>query len=198
VASEEDLLAAVGYGTIAPGAVLHKLQPAELQPKGLVVGGRRADESRLKVTAGGVDNVLFRRSRCCLPIPGDEVLGYVTRGRGMALHRNECPNVKQYALREPERLVPVEYSGGDSQVYSVNLTIETLDRTGLLADIGSIFGELRTNITAVRTQSHRDGTASLSVSVEVKDVEHLSRLCLAVRRLSDVLDIQRSIGGREK
>ena len=199
VPNEVELLAAVGYGTAAAGAVLHKLHPtAPMEPKGIVVGGRRADESKLQVTAGGVDNVMFRRSRCCLPIPGDEVVGYVTRGRGMALHRVECPNIKQYQVTEPERLVAVEYAGGDTQVYSVNLIIETLDRTGLLADIGNIFGELKTNITAVKTQSHRDRTATLGISLEVKDVDHLNRIGLAVRRLSDVLDIQRALGGREK
>jgi GTP pyrophosphokinase len=116
----------------------------------------------------------------------------------MALHRSECPNVRQYVQTEPERLVPVEYAGGDSQVYSVNLNIETLDRTGLLADIGNIFGEMKTNITAVKTQSHRDRTATLGISLEVKDVDHLNRVCMSVRRLSDVLDIERALGGREK
>jgi len=196
VPSDEELLAAVGYGTIAPAAVLRKLLPSEpLPPKGMVVGGKRADDTKLRVLAAGVDNVLFRRSRCCMPIPGDEVVGYVTRGRGMALHRIECPNVRQYARQEPERLVPVNYVGGDNQVYSVNLVIETMDRTGLLADIGAIFGEMKTNITAVHTQSHRDGTATLGIVVEVKDVEHLNRLFVAVRRLSDVLDVERALGG---
>ncbi|MGC8668543.1 MAG: RelA/SpoT family protein [Chthonomonadales bacterium] len=199
VPSDEELLAAVGYGTIAPAAVLRKLLPADpLPPKGVVVGGKRSDDTKLRVLAAGVDNVLFRRSRCCMPIPGDEVVGYVTRGRGMALHRVECPNVRQYARQEPERLVPVHYIGGDNQVYSVNLIIETMDRTGLLADIGAIFGEMKTNITAVHTQSHRDGTATLGIAVEVKDVEHLNRLFVAVRRLSDVLDVERALGGREK
>lgn len=199
VPNEVELLAAVGYGTAAAAAVLNKLHPAApLEPKGIIVGGRRSDETKLKVTAGGVDNVMFRRSRCCLPIPGDEVVGYVTRGRGMALHRVECPNIKQYQVTEPERLVPVEYAGSESQTYSVLLIVETLDRTGLLADIGNIFGELKTNITAVKTKSHRDRTATLDISLEVTGVDHLNRLCLAIRRLSDVLDIQRALGGREK
>jgi len=116
----------------------------------------------------------------------------------MALHRTECPNVRRYAELEPERLAPVEYAGTESQVYSVNIIVETMDRTGLLADIGNIFGEIKTNITAVKTQSHRDRTATLDISLEVKDVDHLNRICLAVRRLSDVLDIQRALGGREK
>jgi len=198
VPTELELLAAVGYGTLAAAAVLHKLAPMQLQPKGLVLGTKRSDESKLKIRAGDVENVMFRRSRCCLPIPGDEVIGYITRGRGMALHRVECPNAKAAAIREPERLVPVQYAGGDNQAYSVALIVQTLDRTGLLADIGAIFAEMKTHITAVRTQSHRDRTATLEISLEVKDVEDLNRVCLSVQRLSDVLDIQRAMGGREK
>jgi GTP pyrophosphokinase len=117
----------------------------------------------------------------------------------MALHRRECVNVRHYEKTEPERLTHVDYTGGgDNQVYSVNIVIETADRTGLLADVGNIFGEMKTFITAIKTQSHRDHTATLEVAAEVKDVEHLNRLFLAVRRLTDVLDIERAIGGREK
>jgi Guanosine polyphosphate pyrophosphohydrolases/synthetases len=199
VPNEEELLAAVGYGTISATSVINRIQPGQtLAPKGLTVGRGRADDSKLKVTAGTVDNVLFRRARCCLPIPGDEVIGYVTRGKGMALHRRECLNVKHYEKTEPERLIAVDYTGGDSQVYSVNLIIETADRTGLLADIGTVFGEQKTFITAIKTQSHRDRTATLEVAAEVKDVDHLTRLFQAVQRLPDVLDISRAIGGREK
>jgi GTP diphosphokinase / guanosine-3',5'-bis(diphosphate) 3'-diphosphatase len=200
VPSEEELLAAVGYGTISVATVLNRLSPGQpLAPKGLVVGKGRADESKLRVSAGSIDNVAFRRARCCLPIPGDEVVGYITRGRGMALHRRECINLRHYEQTEPERLTPVDYKGGsDGQVYSVNLIIETADRTGLLADVGNIFGETKTFITAIKTQSHRDRTATLEVAAEVKDVEHLNRLFLAVRRLTDVLNIERALGGREK
>jgi guanosine-3',5'-bis(diphosphate) 3'-pyrophosphohydrolase len=200
VPNEVELLAAIGYGTVSIAAVLNRLSPSQpLPPKGLVVGKGRADDRKLKVSAGSIDNVAFRRARCCLPIPGDEVIGYVTRGRGMALHRRECINIKHYEKTEPERLTAVDYTGGgENQVYSVNLVIETADRTGLLADVGNIFGEMKTFITAIKTQSHRDHTATLEVAAEVKDVEHLNRLFLAVRRLPDVLDIERAIGGREK
>ena len=197
--NETELLAAVGYGTVTAAAVLHKLRPGENQQiRGLVLGRGRADESKLKVSSGDVDNVMFRRSRCCQPIPGDEVAGYITRGRGLALHRTECPNLRHYEKTEPERLARVDYEGSDTQVFSVTLFIEALDRTGLLADVGAIFGEMRTNITAVRTQSHKDGTATLIISAEVKDTEYLNRLFLAVRRLSDVLNIERASGTKER
>ncbi|HSV72607.1 MAG TPA: bifunctional (p)ppGpp synthetase/guanosine-3',5'-bis(diphosphate) 3'-pyrophosphohydrolase [Chthonomonadales bacterium] len=199
VPNEEELLAGVGYGTIALLAVLNRLRPEQPpHPKGIVIGRGRTDESSLRVTAGNVDNVMFRRSRCCQPIPGDEVVGYITRGRGIALHRTQCPNIRHAQESEPERLITVDYAGGDNSVYGVNLQIESMDRTGLLADVGTVFGELKTNITAVKTQSHRDHTASLCVVAEVRDVEHLARVFQAVRRLPDVIDVSRQVGGREK
>jgi GTP pyrophosphokinase len=197
--NEVELLAAVGRGTAPAGTVINKLRPGQpVPPKGVVVGRGKADESKLRVSAGDVENVMFRRSRCCLPIPGDEVIGYITRGRGMALHRKECPNIRHYELTENERLIPVDYAGSDNQVYSVNLLIQTVDRTGLIADVGNIFGETKTFITKISTQSHRDRTATLLISAEVKDVDHLNRLFLAIRRLADVLDISRAIGSKEK
>ncbi|MEP6755938.1 MAG: bifunctional (p)ppGpp synthetase/guanosine-3',5'-bis(diphosphate) 3'-pyrophosphohydrolase, partial [Chthonomonadales bacterium] len=201
VPSEDELLAAVGYGTISSSSVVHRLQPnPQLAPKGLVLGKGRADDSKLKVKTGDIDNVLIRRSRCCQPIPGDEVVGYVTRGRGITLHRKECPNIKQYEkdVVENQRLTPVEYTGGDNQVYSVSLIIDCSDRTGLLADVGNIFGEQKTFITAINTRSFADGTAKFEISAEVRDVEHLAKVFLSVRRLTDVLDIDRRMGGKGK
>ncbi len=198
VSTEEELLAAIGYGTVAPTAVINRLRPSDTGPsKQLTISDARSDESKLKVLAGGVDNVMFRRSRCCMPIPGDDIVGYVTRGRGMALHRRECPNAQRALSNERERIVPIDFSGGEGQVYGIQLIIISMDRTGLLGDIGAVFGEMKTNITAIRTQSHRDHTATLNVTAEVADMEHLSRLLAGVRRLSDVLDVQRVLVGRE-
>jgi guanosine-3',5'-bis(diphosphate) 3'-pyrophosphohydrolase len=197
--NEVELLAAVGRGTISTRTVINKLRPDQpLPPRGVVAARGKADDSKLRVSAGDVENVMFRRSRCCLPIPGDEVIGYITRGRGMALHRKECPNIRHYEMTERERLIQVDYAGSDNQVYSVNLLIQTVDRTGLIADVGNIFSETRTFISRINTQSHRDRTATLHVSAEVKDVDHLNRLFLAIRRLPDVLDISRAIGSRER
>lgn len=198
--TETELLAAIGYGTVAPLTVLNKLKPNAPAPEpGIQVGGKRADDRKLQVIAGGLDaeNVLFRRSRCCLPIPGDDVIGYVTRGRGMALHRRECPNAQHSLDVEPDRCTSVEYVGGDGQVYQVFLSIECLDRTGLLADVGNVFAENKTNITAVKTQSHRDKTATLELAVEVRNTEHLALIMQKVRGLGDILSIHRATGTRE-
>ena len=200
VPSEIELLASIGYGTLAPLTVLNRLKPNTPVDDEIQVGGRKADDQKMQITAGGLDadNLLFRRSRCCLPIPGDDVVGYITRGKGMALHRRECPNARYYLANEPDRCMPVEYVGNEGQVYQVFLTIIVMDRTGLLADVGTIFGENKTNITAVRTQSHRDRTATLELAVEVRDTAHLDEIIQKVYSMGDILEVYRAVGGREE
>ena len=107
--NEVELLASVGYGTVAAMTVLNRLKPApDRAGTAGQTGGKRADDRKLRITAGGMEaeNVVFRRSRCCLPIPGDDVIGYVTMGQGMALHRRECPNAQQYLDNEPTAVCP--------------------------------------------------------------------------------------------
>ncbi len=198
---EQELLAAIGYGTVSPLSVLNRLKPnAPVAEPTVQIGGRRSDERQMRITADGMDadNVLFRRSRCCLPIPGDDVVGYVTRGRGMALHRRECPNARYYLEHEKDRCMTVEYIGNDGQVYQVFLVFETIDRQGLLADVGTLFAENKTNITAVKTQSHRDKTATLELAIEVRNTDHLDLIIQKMRSLSDIIDIHRAMGGRDE
>lgn len=198
---EQELLAAIGYGTVSALSVLNRLKPNAPSAEPTVqIGGRKSDERQMRIMADGMDtdNVMFRRSRCCLPIPGDDVVGYVTRGRGMALHRRECPNARHALEHEKERCMSVEYLGNDGQVYQVFLVFETLDRQGLLADVGTLFAENKTNITSVKTQSHRSKTATLELAVEVRNTDHLDMIIQKMRTLSDIIDIHRAMGGRDE
>ena len=192
----EEVYAAVGDGRYSAHAVLNRLQPRMPQPVPLVTG--RAMESEARLAVDGVDNVMIRRARCCAPLPGDDVVGYTSRGRGITLHRRSCVNVQNYLLREPERLVAVRWEERAGASYAVPLHIEAADRTGLLSDISSVFGETKTNITEIHTKSHPDGTARIHITVEVHGVSHLHSLMDRVRRISDVLDIQRigALGGK--
>lgn len=199
--SEIELLASIGYGTVAAATVLNRLKPApEAQEPTFKLGSKRADDRKLRITADGVEaeNVLFRRSRCCLPIPGDDVVGYITRGRGMALHRRACPNAQQYLKTEADRCQSVEYVGGDTQVYQVYLILSTMDRTGLLADVTNVFAENKTFITAIKTQSHRDKTATLELAIEVRNTEHLDMIIKKLYGLGDILNLHRATGAREE
>ena len=116
----------------------------------------------------------------------------------MTLHREECPNLSHYMEKEIDRCTPVEYVGRAGQVFQVFLVIDSLDRQGLLADVGNTFAEMKTNITAVRTQSHRDGTATIELAIEVSDTIHLAYILGRVQSMRDIIKTRRSMGGREE
>lgn len=187
----EEVYAAVGDGRVSAQSVLNRLLPkVPLQPSLFATGKVMETETRLSVD--GIDNVMIRRAKCCTPLPGDDVVGYTSRGRGITLHRRACVNVQNYLLHEPERLVAVRWDEKPGACYATSLHIEAADRTGLLSDISTVFGESRTNITAIRTRSRPDGIAYIDITVEVQGVSHLRSLMDKVRRISDVLDIRRT------
>jgi len=200
VQSEDDLFAAVGYGHTAAMTVVNRLKATQPAPEGLAVSGKRPSaEARLGIVAGGVDGVAIRRSKCCTPVPGDEVIGYLTRGRGITLHRKGCPNLAAYSNKEPDRLVEVEWSHANGERFQAGLRIEAMDRVGLLNDISAVFSESKTNIYAAKIRSHPNKTASFDLIVEVEDLSHLTELMNTMARLSDILEVRRaSIVDEEK
>jgi guanosine-3',5'-bis(diphosphate) 3'-pyrophosphohydrolase len=197
VQSVEDLFAAIGYGHTPALTVVHKLAAMQPPTGGLNVTGKRpAEEARLGIVAGGVDDIAIRRSKCCTPIPGDEVVGYVTRGRGLTIHRKGCPNLAVYGEKEPDRLVEVEWRESSSEKFQTGIHIESLDRVGLLNDISAMFSETKTNIFSAKITSHPDKTASFDLTIEVADVKHLNNLMTRIGSLSDILEVRRtSISG---
>lgn len=190
--SEEDLMAAIGYGHVAAGTVINRLKAEEQPTDAIAVTGKtQAEGGPSVVLDGGIDSVAIKRARCCAPVPGDEVIGYVSRGKGMALHRANCPNVLAYRQIEPDRLVDVKWDQSDGSRYQADIRIEALDRVGLLNDISSIFTSANTNITSAKIKSLPDKKALLELSVDVRDVQHLNSLMGSVNRLSDILKIER-------
>jgi GTP pyrophosphokinase len=191
--SEEDLLAAIGYGHVAVGTVVNRLKAEEPPSDILIVTGRSAQTQGgpAVVLDGGIEDVAIKRARCCAPVPGDEVVGYVTRGKGMALHRLDCPNVIAYQAQEPERLINVKWNMADEDRYQADLRIEALDRVGLLNDISAIFTASNTNITQAKFKTTPDKRAVIELTLDVKDLSHLNSLMAKVNRLSDILKIER-------
>jgi GTP pyrophosphokinase len=162
-------------------------------PEGLAVSGKKpGGEARLGIVAGGVDDVAIRRSKCCTPLPGDEVIGYVTRGRGLALHRKGCPNVMVYCEKEPDRIVEVEWRDAASERFQTGLRIEALDRVGLLTDISAMFSETKTNINSAKIKSHPNKIATFDLTIEVSDLSHLNALMTRIGSLNDILEVRRT------
>jgi GTP diphosphokinase / guanosine-3',5'-bis(diphosphate) 3'-diphosphatase len=205
--SDEDMLAAIGFGNLTASTVLGKIRAQEHEPqqRELVTGelvsgktttlGRGAPaETQLSISAGGVDDVFIRRSRCCQPLPGDEVIGYVTRGKGMAIHRLACPNVQPLLTEDPDRIVAVAWKHEGSEKLPVRLRIDTLDRVGLLTEISSIFSERKTNIQSANVKVLKNKTAVFDLVVEVSDLEDLEQLIRVVEAIPDVLAAERAKG----
>ncbi len=190
----EDLCAAVGYGDLAGETVIRRLrgEPAKGKRKRR---SARQDQGRLRVaiSAGGVTDVLFRLSRCCAPVPGDAIVGFVTRGRGVTVHRAGCKNVAYYSRREPSRVVSVEWTLTGEAHYPVGVEVDALDRVGLMSDISSIISARNTNILEARVRTGgKPKMARFSLTLEVKDLDHLRDIMDRIAALSDVVRVDRA------
>lgn len=194
VETATDLLAKVGAGLASVKGVVAKLrgQVQEL-PSADTIQVSKTKEGKVTLVAGGMDGVMVNRAKCCSPIPGDEVVGYVTRGRGIVIHRKVCPNAIAYMSTEPERLLPYQWPS-DGSVYAVSLKIVSINRTGLLMDISTILGESKTNVSAASVKTLPNQTAEIEVTLEVKDTEHLNFLMAKISNFGDVISIFRLFG----
>ena len=193
-----DVLARVGTGLSSGQAIIAKLRgvPSELpSPDRIEVS--RTREGKIALVTSGVDNVMVNRAKCCSPIPGDEVVGYVTRGRGIMLHRKVCPNAMSYMTNEPERLISYDWPP-DGSHYAVALKIISVNRQGLLMDISTIFGEAKTNVSAAKVRTLPNHTAEIEVSIDVTDTHQLQTVMTKISNFSDVLSILRMFGRTAK
>ena len=137
------------------------------------------------------NNVLFTLGKCCAPIPGDEVRGYITRGRGVTVHRNDCPNLQNYEQREPDRLIEAHWRGDNESAYRALIAIESRDRVGLLHDVTSVLSENRINIHAVNTYPLKDSRARLNIAVTIASVEQMNNLMMKLRNVEGVVEVHR-------
>lgn len=189
-----DILAKIGAGTVSLQSAVNKLRgnvPELESPDQITIS--RTKEGKLAILTGGVDNVMVNRAKCCMPIPGDEVVGYVTRGRGIMLHRKVCPNAVNYMATEAERLLAYEWPSDGNQ-YAVVLKITSVNRQGLLMDISTIFGESKTNVSAAKIRTLPNHTAEIEVTIDVTDTRQLSSVMTKIANFSDVISILRMFG----
>ncbi len=190
----EDIYAAVGYGDLGAETVLKRLQGEPPKPKARKRRSR-ADQGQLRmaISAGGVTDVLFRLSRCCAPLPGDSIVGFITRGRGVTVHRADCPNLAHYSRREAERIMPLEWTLSKEAYFPVVIQVDALDRVGLLSDITGIISAAHTNIIEARARTGgKPRMARFTLTLEVQDLEHLKAVMGRVGALSDVLRVDRA------
>jgi guanosine-3',5'-bis(diphosphate) 3'-pyrophosphohydrolase len=187
----DDFLAAIGYGAISAQQVVMRLGvlddghitlPTVAPPQPARTGGVRVK---------GVGDLLVRFAKCCHPIPGDPIAGFITRGKGITVHLRSCPTVINE--REVTRLIDVEWEAAPSQTYPIAIRVEAYDRTGLLSDITQIMAENKVNILAANVGVNPDHTAAVAMTLQVASVAQLAKVMSRVEQLKDVLSVQRDL-----
>jgi GTP pyrophosphokinase len=148
----------------------------------------KAGESRILVV--GVDKLMTQLGRCCKPVPPDAVAGFVTRGRGVSVHRLDCANFRNMAAKNPERVIDAQWGGKQTGIYATDLMVEAHDRQGLLRDISDVLSKEKINVTAVKTQS-KSGTARMGFTIELGSAEQLQRVLDRVGEVEGVTLVRR-------
>ncbi|SFN87710.1 RelA/SpoT family protein [Mycetocola miduiensis] len=197
------LYAAVGEGHVSTQSVLEKVaallqgdSEAEVEAIDFPVRGRtrRLPHSDSGVLVRGAPDILVKMSKCCTPVPGDDIVGFVTRGSGVSVHRSDCHNVQEL-LKEPERMIDVEWAPTSKSVFLVNIQVEALDRAGLLSDVTRVLSEHHVNILSATVSTSTNRLAISRFVFEMGDTTHLDRVLNAVRRIDAVYDVYRVNGG---
>ena len=209
----DSVLAAIGHGGLKEGQIVNKLQEAydrdharRITDEDILKGaqGKMRDKvthSKSGIIVRGIDDVSVRLSKCCSPVPGDEIVGFITRGRGVTVHRTDCINVVNMPQEERYRLIDVEWAGsafrsseGNRKLYLAEIRIFAHNRTGLLVDITKIFTERHIDVRSVTSRTTKQGTATISYEFDVPGREALSELIGKIRQVESVIDIQRTTG----
>ncbi len=191
----DDLYASLGYGKLAARQVLAKLAPSGLVEAGQASRVATTVKRALGLTVDttiqvhGHDDLMVYRAKCCNPIRGEKIVGYITRGRGIAVHSKGCLNV-QNLLYDADRRIDVEWTGPKYSFYPVKLTLFTADRQGLLADVTSVISGMHCNIQNIEARTG-DNKASIDVTLDIVDVEHLEKIVSSLRKVEGVYQVER-------
>jgi GTP pyrophosphokinase len=192
-----DLFAAVGFGDATPNSVVQRLRD-EIKSDNVVdiaaiaprPASRRLARSSSGIRIAGVDDVLVWLSKCCSPVPGDPIMGFVTIGKGVSVHRADCPNTASLN-GEPERVLEAQWLDQSAMTHAVDIEIEAGDRGGLLQDILGIAAEQKTEITSVEARVKRDKGARVSITAQIRDLDHLHTLLSKLGTIKDVRSVWR-------
>lgn len=194
----DDLYAAVGTGDLSVDRIINlaqrlfKVDSTPEKVKSLVGRAKTSDQSS-DVYIDGVGNMLSHMAQCCKAIPGDSIIGYITLGRGVSIHRQDCSNALKSATDEPERVIAVDWADKPEQLYSVDIIVEAFDRHGLLKDITALLDRQRINISAMQTLSDKNkNTVNMSLRIEVSSFSDLSRILGRLSRLPNVSGVRRT------
>lgn len=190
--SIDDFYAAIGYGALGAQQVVTRLGVVDDSELALPAVAPPASGARTGgVRVKGVGDLLVRFAKCCHPIPGDPIVGFITRGKGVTVHLRSCPTVLNE--REVSRLIEVEWEAAPAQTYPIAIRVEAYDRTGLLSDITQVVAENKVNILAAQVKVAADHTTTVTATLQVASVSQLARVMSRIEQLKDVLTVQRDL-----
>ncbi len=204
--SIDDFYAAIGYGGISLNKMMPHIkdeyvkefkQPEPVEEDVIKIT-KPSQKKRTKSSEGvvieGIDNCLIKLSKCCSPVPGDKIIGFITRGHGVSIHKRDCTNVPKVIelADEPDRWIPAGWDESVKEDFTATVSLACLDRVGLMADISKMIADMRVMIYGINTKSKKDGRASLELTIGVNGIEHLNGVMAKLRKINGVLDVERS------
>ena len=208
----ESVCAAIGHGGLKEGQVMNRLVEeyerdhckqvsdeeilSQMSPEGAEVV-HRPRHSKGGIIVKGIDDVAVHFSKCCSPVPGDKIVGYVTRGRGVSIHRSDCINVLGMTEEEKERLIEAEWQKQDNDqdaLYVTDIKIYAIDRRNIVFDVSKVFTEMLINVTSMTLRTNRQGKATINVAFEIRGVDQLNKVIAKIRNIDDIIDIERTMG----
>ncbi|GBE07371.1 GTP pyrophosphokinase [bacterium BMS3Abin11] len=191
-----DMMAAVGRSEVKITQIANALQgflsPQTKKEPELKLRQQPAKKNRSDIHVLGVGNLMTHMAQCCKPVPGDDIVGYITQGRGVSIHRSDCSNVLRARNQEDKHLIEVNWGGPEQDIYTVDIQIVAYDRKGLLHDITALLSNEKTNVTAVSTKSNsRTNEATMKLTIEVENLSRLSQLLSRINELPNVYEARR-------
>lgn len=203
----DSVMAAIGHGGIKEGQVINKLieeynkdQKEALANEDIIEEYSQKKMNRTHGQGGivvkGVDDVAVRFSKCCSPVPGDEIVGFITRGRGISIHRTDCINVLCMSEADRARIIDAEWQENavEANTYMTEINIYADDRNGILFDITKILSEANINVNSVNSRTSKQGKATITISFEIKSKEQLNSIISKIRNVDSIIDIERTAG----
>ena len=197
----DDMYASVGFGSISPGKIIarmleeyrkvHKEDDIEKTLEALSKEKVHKEKpSQNGIIVKGIDNCLVKLSKCCNPVPGDEIIGYITRGRGVSVHRTDCVNTKKL-LEDGNRIIDVYWSDTKKTAYSADIEVYANDRLGLLADVVKVLGDNKCNIMAVTSKTNKERIAVIELTIEIENTDKLNNVLKNLRKVDSVYEVKR-------
>lgn len=198
----DDLFSAVGDGSLTANQVANRIKESyfpnalveDIINRPLVTTGSGRERLTRSLRVKGVDDIVIRLAHCCNPLPGDEVLGYITRGRGVSVHRTDCPNMQNYLRNEANRILEMEWAS-DKGNYTVEIEIDAIDRDRLTSDVMTLIADMRVPVNSVFSRATKNGLAVMNLKLEIMDMAQFNAVKQRLQKIKGIQDIRRVLPG---